>query len=382
MKKILAGMTYRLFKGFEIWALIGLFFFSFIYLTYIDVMNIDFVCAKNRPGYSHTYDREDTAIVLTHDNADQFCFKYSGISAKDAYRYRVEKLPQEEYDMLYDKMASNVLMEVDTVFHVLLRIFLIPSVLMGIFIPVFFGRMFSDGTVKNLISCGFGKGKIYLATLLMTFFIDLVLTFLSVIIFAVICIRLQWQPPIYLPVLLPTLVIAFLLLLNINSVCIAILFVSKKKVAAFIAAFLMFVVRYVPSSFLCSGVLWNAQMNSFGKIEQSTIDLIKDNGGQNGLEKKINLSQFIEEYYVNGQKITYLFAEENSFPPAVVKTLLVFIYIDPYLIDAADHYYFGFSPYMMARDGLMTINIASNIFWISFVSGLGLYIFKKREIHC
>ena len=54
MKKILAGMFFRLVRGYEIWALIGLFLFATIYLTHTDVMTLDYLSAKYTPGYTYS----------------------------------------------------------------------------------------------------------------------------------------------------------------------------------------------------------------------------------------------------------------------------------------------------------------------------------------
>ncbi|MEE3472259.1 MAG: hypothetical protein VZR24_16525 [Butyrivibrio hungatei] len=37
-------------------------------------------------------------------------------------------------------------------------------------------------------------------------------------------------------------------------------------------------------------------------------------------------------------------------------------------------------PYMICRDGLAAVNIACNIFWITLSSGIGVSVFRKREV--
>ena len=377
MKKILAGMLYRLFKGFEIWALLALFILISGYFTFVEISTIRYVAVKHDLTNTIYFELEDT--VITKDNADHFCYKGSGIKAYDLYRYGIEKIPQDEFDKIHEDMDGEPAEEVDTIFSLVLRAYLVPSVLMVIFIPVFFGRLFSDGTIKNLVSSGFSKSRIYLASLLLTFAIDIILILFSLLIIAAQCLILQW-PPVYLPVLLLALVVSVLLSFTVTSVSVGALFAGGKKTVAFILGFVMIAARFFSVSCLAAGLIWSAQAQSIYDMSPETKELLKESG-PNSLERKIDLSQFIENYYVNGKQITYLFAEKNGYPPAVVKTLLVFIYSDPYLIDSSDTY-MGFEPYQMARDGLMTINIAANVFWIVIFNGAAVFILNKRELHC
>ena len=74
MKKILAGMFFRLVRGYEIWALIGLFLFAAIYLTHTDVMTLEYLSAKHIPGYTYSYYYGKDETVIINDNANQFCY--------------------------------------------------------------------------------------------------------------------------------------------------------------------------------------------------------------------------------------------------------------------------------------------------------------------
>lgn len=381
MKKILAGMFFRLVRGYEIWALIGLFLFAAIYLTHTDVMTLDYLSAKYTPGYTYSYDYGEGETVISKDNADQFCYRNSGISAFDIYRTRVENIPQEEYDRLHVEMGNIPFYEMEKIYQVIQRSFLIPAVLMAIFIPVFFGRLFSDGTIKNIVACGYSKGKIFFASLVMTAILDIALILSSFLIIAGICIWLKWQPPIYLPVLISAAVISVLLLFTITSVCMSVMFAGAKKTIAFVAGFLMIAVRFYPVSFFCTTLLWMGQASSVSDMDPDVLEQLKKEG-RGSLEIRFDLSQFVDKYYLNGEEIRYVWKEENDLPPAVTKPLIALIYLDPFLVDLDYNVYMGFTPYLMYRDGLMAINIASNIFWICCINGLGILVVNKRELHC
>ena len=76
-----------------------------------------------------------------------------------------------------------------------------------ILIPLFLGRLFSNGTIKNLIACGHSKTQIYLASLIFSFLLNIALIFITLIFFAIICLYFMWMPPVYLPVLLVMLLL-------------------------------------------------------------------------------------------------------------------------------------------------------------------------------
>lgn len=378
MKKILSGMLFRLVRGYEIWALLALFILISGYFTFVEIATLDYVAVKT--GYTNTFYLDLDDSVITKDNAEQFCYKNSGVSAYNLYRYRIEKIPQDDFDKIYTDMKSEPVYEVRTIFRLVFRSYLVASVLMVIFIPIFFGRLFSDGTIKNLVSGGYSKRLIYLSSLLLAFAIDLVLNVASLVIIAVLCLILQWLPPIYLPVLLPAFLLSVLLSFTITSVSIGSLFAGGKKTLTFILGFIMIATRFFSGSFLATGLLWSGQALNYSEVNEETFEKIKANG-PNSFEMKLDLSQFIEKYYVNGERVIYLFADESSYPKSVVNLLLAVIYTDPYLIDSTIEY-IGYDPYLMARDGIMAINFAANAFWTVLFNGAAIFELNKRELHC
>lgn len=371
-------MLFRLVRGYEIWALLALFILISGYFTFVEIATLDYVAVKT--GYTNTFYLDLDDSVITKDNAEQFCYKNSGVSAYNLYRYRIEKIPQDDFDKIYTDMKSEPVYEVRTIFRLVFRSYLVASVLMVIFIPIFFGRLFSDGTIKNLVSGGYSKRLIYLSSLLLAFAIDLVLNVASLVIIAVLCLILQWLPPIYLPVLLPAFLLSVLLSFTITSVSIGSLFAGGKKTLTFILGFIMIATRFFSGSFLATGLLWSGQALNYSEVNEETFEKIKANG-PNSFEMKLDLSQFIEKYYVNGERVIYLFADESSYPKSVVNLLLAVIYTDPYLIDSTIEY-IGYDPYLMARDGIMAINFAANAFWTVLFNGAAIFILNKRELHC
>ena len=377
MKKILSGMFYNLFRGFELWLLLILVVICGVFDDINNLRDYD-VIAVGVFGETRDYSDEDRTLIISPDNIDQFRYKGSGISAFDVYRYHIEPLPKDVYDKLGYDMYYIPHDEANTVFDRIKNLYIFPAILMAIFIPVFFGRLFRQGTIKNLLTCGYSKVMIYLASLIMSVVLDLALFLIRLLGFVLVCACLQWQPPVYLPVLIPSAVVSLLLLITISSFSLAALFISSKRTAAFVVGFIMAFSATISVSELASTFLWNYEVVRTSAAEnEDYMDFVKEQK-QYLLEERFNFGNFSSDLYYGDKLIISLYAE-SSLPAPLRYVILALIYSDPALIQGAD---FMFEPYLMARDGLLYVSMGVNTIWIILSSGLGIAIFRKREIHC
>ena len=377
MKKILSGMFYNLFRGFEIWLLLILVVICGVFDDINNLRDYD-VIAVGVFGETRDYSDEDRTLIISPDNIDQFRYKGSGISAFDVYRYHIEPLPKDVYDKLGYDMYYIPHDEANAVFDRIKNLYIFPAILMAIFIPVFFGRLFRQGTIKNLLTCGYSKVMIYLASLIMSVVLDLALFLIRLLGFVLVCACLQWQPPVYLPVLIPSAVVSLLLLITISSFSLAALFISSKRTAAFVVGFIMAFSATTSVSELASTFLWNYEVVRTSAAEnEDYMDFVKEQK-QYLLEERFNFGNFSSDFYYGDKLIISLYAE-SSLPAPLRYVILALIYSDPALIQGAD---FMFEPYLMARDGLLYVSMGVNTIWIILSSGLGIAIFRKREIHC
>lgn len=377
MKKILSGMFYNLFRGFEIWLLLILVVICGVFDDINNLRDYD-VIAVGVFGETRDYSDEDRTLIISPDNIDQFRYKGSGISAFDVYRYHIEPLPKDVYDKLGYDMYYIPHDEANAVFDRIKNLYIFPAILMAIFIPVFFGRLFRQGTIKNLLTCGYSKVMIYLSSLIMSVVLDLALFLIRLLGFVLVCACLQWQPPVYLPVLIPSAVVSLLLLITISSFSLAALFISSKRTAAFVVGFIMAFSATTSVSELASTFLWNYEVVRTSAAEnEDYMDFVKEQK-QYLLEERFNFGNFSSDFYYGDKLIISLYAE-SSLPAPLRYVILALIYSDPALIQGAD---FMFEPYLMARDGLLYVSMGVNTIWIILSSGLGIAIFRKREIHC
>ena len=349
MKKILMGILFRFFRSIETWVLVVLLLVATAYTGYVEYMN------TNNEFIS------DPSLIR---------YEELDVNAHDAYTLRCETMSEDKFNILMDEnvCAKD---EVNSVFSILNDIPLVPIFLMAIFIPVFFGRLFSDGTIKNLISSGHSRSKIYIVSLLFSLALNFITLTISTCVYAVWCLIVRWHPPIYLPVVLVILLIDLLLSFTISSWCLAVLFVSKKKTLAFVTSFLLAMSLFIYPTAVPETILVMSQSVNFDGDE---IELIR---APYALEEYFDLSQYMPEYHYKGD--TYRFAMDSTLPDGIRYTLLLFIYSDPALIMHSGES-LVYSPYILYRDGLMTINVASNVFWIFAGNIFGVAFFKKREI--
>ena len=369
MKKIISGYFYRLIKGFEIWIVIGLFLISTVY----------FLTQLTRSPWINCKDdyviRSLNTTIKKEDIRDH-CYANLNISVRDLYRCYCEPVPEETYEIIQD-MRNFAYHECYTFMTLTGYLTVIPTIIVLLIIPEFFGKLFSDSTIKNLVSCGHSKRAVFISTLLFCFALEMIMVFAEIIEFAIFCIIYQWYPPIYLPVLLMWLVNRLAVMITLTSAVLAVFFISRMKTVTFIAGFLLIVCLFVNLSQPAIQALHdsyfqdNEDLVSFEEYIQ-----ISESTGPNKFEHDIDFSNYNERIYYEGEECFPL--GDSSLSPAQRALLLTTIYLDPSLLSAIENPRFRY--YLEYRDGLMAINIAANFFWTTLISAAGILVFKKKEI--
>ena len=119
------------------------------------------------------------------------------------------------------------------------------------------------------------------------------------------------------------------------------------------------------------------------------LDIILSKRSYACFDQQFDYSEFNVRTYYEGRDLNVL--GKSNLNPVLKNALLVTIYTQPLLIydltelelmtDAVvGSTNIDITPYMMYRDGLIAINIASNIFWISLMSGVVILSNRKREV--
>ena len=361
MKKIISGLFFRLIKGFEIWAFIALLLIVSLQIHY---MLVEF---------------EYDLFSVTHsEEVEEHAYSFSelGVSAHDVYFIYSEPIPERSFDIL--TKTPNKAVNDGGIFIMALSVNVIfSSILMLIFIPVFFGRIFSDGTIKNLVACGFSKGKIYISSLVFACIIDVAMYFTGLLAFFAICLWAGLAPPVYLPVAAAVIMGMLLLMFTMSAVCIAALFISYSRIICVVAAAVMaFLMSFPVGTYYRTRVADSYEFDD-EVFKNEYVQIFKEEGN-NVFTEKLDLScMVIRTYY--GDRELMIYTDSNLSQSQRITSLAI-AYMDPY--QAASILWDNeIQAGILVRDGFMWVNAASNVFWVLLFTGAGLIVFKKREIH-
>lgn len=368
MKKILAGYIYRLFRGLSFWVFVLSFIIVAGYLNYMEIWRDDFVTVTRTN--ETVYENGDPNYPVSADNVNQLRYSAIGVSPLDMYRFFSEPYEQETFDKL-SKRPMVAFQEKDTFFGVLTYMIMVPAIFIAVYIPIFFGSLFSDNTVKNLIGSGHSRARIYSAALILTVLLDILLMIITVCIVVFWCLYFKWMPPVYLPMVATWLVAQLLAVVAISSIELAVLFISKKRTLAFIASFFIAIAFFMPNTFAVDAIYSNQIVDEECQIRYMAL---REEKGRNVFLYKFDPLTFEEGTYYEGERIDRI---DSGLNPAVKYTLMTIIYMDPLLIYNSS---FIIDQYMCYRDGIMAISMANSVIWVALSSVAAVAVFRKREI--
>lgn len=381
MRKLLSGYLFRFTKGYEFWVLIVLYVLASAFFVFYFANSKSYITMTRDNDISQW--GEQGEIILSKDNIKDYKFESIDASELSLYRFYVGPVSKAEYEAIENSVAIS---ERDIFWALIEFLHIVPTVIVLVLIPDFFGTMLKDRTIKNLIACGHSKGKIYLSSLVFSFLLNLAMIFASLIIYALLCLFYMWKPPIYLPVILVMLLVEIFITFTASSICLAFVFISGKRTVAFIAAFLMlwavialYIGKYEGSGSDTINELYyevNNYDESDDEVWKEYINIIKTEGYVN-LEDRFDIFEFREKTFYKGNELKI--SSEGYVDPVKKFARMAIIYMDPLVVQRFES--FGLEAYTCCRDGLMAIELANNVFWILASTSIGITFFKKRELH-
>ena len=380
MRKLLSGYLFRLAKGYEFWVLIVLYVLASAFFVFYFANSKSYITMTRDNDISQW--GEQGEIILSKDNIKDYKFESIDASELSLYRFYVGPVSKAEYEAIENSVAIS---ERDIFWALIEFLHIVPTVIVLVLIPDFFGTMFKDRTIKNLIACGHSKGKIYLSSLVFSFLLNLAMIFASLIIYALLCLFYMWKPPIYLPVILVMLLVEIFITFTASSICLAFVFISGKRTVAFIAAFLMlwavialYIGKYEGSGSDTISELYY-EVNTYEESDDAGwkeyVNIVKTEGFVN-LEDRFDVFEFREKTYYKGNE--FKMSSEGYVDPVKKFARMAIIYMDPLVVQRFES--FGLEAYTCCRDGLMAIELANNAFWILASTSIGITFFKKREL--
>ena len=379
MRKLLSGYLFRFLKGYEFWILIALYVAASAFLIYTFASSNSFI-TMTRGNYTLPWG-DHGEITISKDNIKDYKFESLDVRELSLYRFYVGPVPKEDSDAIGNSVAVG---ERDMFWGLIEFLHIVPAVIVLILIPDFFGTMFKDRTIKNLIACGHSKGKIYLSSLVFSFLLNLAIIFASIILYALLCLFYMWKPPVYLPVVLAMLLVEIFITFTFSSISLAFVFISEKRTVAFVASFLLiwavigvYLGKYGGSGSDTISKLYY-EVNDYENNDaawQEYIRILKTEGHYD-FEDRFEVFEFREKTYYKGKEFNL--TNEDYVAPVQKFARMTVIYMDPLMVQRFES--FGFEPYTCCRDGLMAIEMANNVFWILASTAIGLGVFKKKEV--
>lgn len=357
------------------WALMLCGLIASVYFLSICFYGIDTVTVLHTK--EHFYLGDYSQVYVDAGNAKEYRFESLGISALDVEQYNWVPIDQDAYNLLSNGVHTAIA-ESRMFNGTIIALHYAPVITIALIIPVFFGILFSDGTIKNLVAGGYSRRKIYLSALIYSFIVDSLMILFNILVFICFCIYYEWKPPVYIPSALSALIIEVLLVFTVSAVVISALFASGKRTAAFVVGFLMMAVlffEYNPITELYFSY-WIDSPTIIAEYEE--YEGLIQKYGFNAFENRFVLSKLTFETYLGDRKV--LSAPESDLPKPVHFVLVTLIYLDPALSVRGNLGYSGHN-YIYYSGGVLIIEMAANIFWITLSTLIGMIWFKKRELH-
>ena len=375
MRKLLSGYLFRTIKSPVMWALLALAVIVSVYFTsliFVDDMAVTVIRSED-----FFYLGDNDEIYVDAGNIKQYRFESLGISASDLEKANVVPIDQEVYDVL-DKGVHTAYREEWVLNTFPPTLHYASAIVIAIIIPFFFGSLFSDGTMKNLVACGYSRRTIYLSALIYSFIVDSIMILLNLIVFAGFCIYYEWKPPVYIPMFLVSILVEMFLVFNVSAVFVSALFASARKTVAFIVGFLMLTFVYLEANPLL-GIYEKHIVDSYkSDTEYMEYSSLAKQYGFNVFDDKIDLPTLGYEVYFNGRKV--ISSYKFDLPAPVVTAIVTLIYLDP-AFPVRGGIGIATADYLFYKSGIYAIVLASNVLWIAASSFIGMACFKKRELH-
>ena len=375
MRKLLSGYLFRMIKSPLMWALMVCGLIASVYFISICFEGINTVTVLHTK--EHFYLGDYNQIYVDAGNAKEYRFESLGISALDVEQHNLVPIDQDTYNLLSNGVHTAFI-ELRMFNGTIIALHYAPVITIALIIPVFFGILFSDGTIKNLVACGYSRRKIYLSALIYSFIVDSLMILFNVLVFICFCIYYEWKPPVYIPSVLSALIIEVLLVFNISAVVISALFASGKRTATFVVGFLMMAVLFFEYNPLDE--VYSEHMIDSPSLmaEYTEYEGLIQKYGFNAFENRFVLSKLAFEVYLGDRKV--LSAPESDLPKPVHYALVTLIYLDPALTVRGNLGYGG-NNYFYYSGGVIFIEMAANMLWIAASTMIGMACFKKRELH-
>lgn len=365
MKKVADGFLYRIIRSVE--------FYGLLILTLVMCFILTYVIAFSGSEYlSMNEDRHVTISDFSYskDQVSSMLFMNSNIPAKEVYG---DLGASRGFTPAHQLILAD---ELATVHGVMESMFTIPSLLTSVFVTLFLGRLFSDGTVRNIVSCGHRKRTIFSVCLLLVVAVS-VISFLMAVTGSLLgCLFRGWHPPLYLPALLHHCLLEIIIVISYSVMVLSVLFTFGRRTVAIIAAFILvlansLIIAPATVSLLATGEREiDTGSEAFAMFREAS---------QNGMDATMEIDPLTlrPRFLIEGREIDLFTGPEIPFVPKgpARDILLGLSYLNPSLC-YAEHIC-----YITPTKTVILISCGTQLLLMIGVSVAGAFIFNRKELN-
>ncbi|MCR5060911.1 MAG: ABC transporter permease [Saccharofermentans sp.] len=376
MSRILRSMIYRLLHS-------KLFYVIFAALIVCEA--VMFFFGDFNGLSSGTLKNHETYLVHNHQTETE---EEMYVSYEEEDPLLINKLTQNVIGGIFDNVPGQTYKYTMSCYNVASVSTLLAIVMVmifaadGILATVFFGEMFTDDAIRNMVTIKTRKEQIYLSALIVN---AGVCTAMYLAVFAVLCACILiagMYPLIYAPAFITAVLVGLLITVTLTSFYIFVLFIVQNPMLSFIFFAMLAAFTYM---IFGSGTYPGAPFeNSYAMDEKQMETFFK--GGYLMLGDKewyLPVDDFrIGRVYVPSEDLTIDFASDelNEHYPGTVKSMTARTFFRANIMYYPCEMMMWFI-YPMYRDGLMTRYAAVSSGYMVLLFTAGCYIVRKRNLN-
>ena len=375
MSRILRSMTFRLLRNKVFWMIMILLVIAEVGVLFFggDEKTNSRLFTNHHTFTMHDHESEvDVKVYVEYEKEDPLIVsKYTQNVMMGNYPF----VPGQVYN--YEPSLANAA----TVSALLGSVLFVLFAADGIFVMVFFGEMFNDDAIRNMVTVKTRKECIYLSALIINAVVCIAMFVLVFGVLAICCLIAGYYPIIYVPAFVSAVLTGFLVILAVSSSLLFILFVVQNSLLTLIFSILLVVLSVMNFMLGFSGLIFMTKY----KTDQTQMEYFFKGGykieGDGEWYLPVDKFRIGRVYYPeNDRTIDFMTDElDPNYPGEPAMRVIHALY-------RADlvHYPFEmqmFFIYPMYRDGLIArYAVVSACYLVLLMTG-GCYVIRKRNVN-
>ena len=376
MSRILRSMTYRLLHNK---------FFYVIMAMLIVVEVVVFFFGEFNGLSSKAFVNHDIHLVHNHETEED---EEVYVSFEEEDPLLINKLTQGVIGGIFDQVPGQTykyvpsFTNVASVSVILALAMVIIFVADGLLATIFFGELFVDDAIRNMIAIKTRKEHIYLISLIINAAVCIAMYLIVFAVLAVCVLVSGMYPLIYAPAFIPAVLIGLLVTVTVTSFYIFILFVVQNPMISFIFGGMLIVFVFISFG---SGSYLGSPFEKQYKMDDTQMERFYKGGYYLLGDKEwyIPVDDFyIGRAYVPEDDQTIDFASDvpnENYPGKTKSTVARALFRTNIMYYPCEMMMWFIYP--MYRDGLMTRYVAVSSGYMVLLLTAGCFIVRKRNIN-